>query len=210
MSNHYFTNDPNLKHDFQRIVYVNDGITYRFFTDSGVFSKSQVDFGSKTLIEAFKYNNYQSLLDLGCGYGVIGIVLKTQYPVMEVTQSDINIRALELTKENAKENKVETHSIISDGYKNVTGLFDCITLNPPIRAGKETIFKLYDETYKHLNPDGEFWIVIQKKQGAPSHLKYLQNLFSNVELVTKNKGYHVLRMKKVHKGWLFAYINIKY
>ena len=62
-----------------------------------------------------------------------------------------------------KKNKVETHSIISDGYKNVTGLFDCITLNPPIRAGKETIFKLYDETYKHLNPDGEFWIVIPEK-----------------------------------------------
>lgn len=196
MSNHYFTNDPNLKHDIQHVRFVNNGITYRFFTDSGVFSKSQIDFGTKTLLEAFTFNNYRSLLDLGCGYGVIGIVIKKQFLDLEVTQSDVNERAIDLTKKNTAENNVSTNIITSNGYENITGTFDCITLNPPIRAGKEIIFNLYDDTYKHLNKDGEFWIVIQKKQGAPSHIKYLQNLFSNVEIITKNKGYHILRMKK--------------
>ena len=134
---------------------------------------------------------------MGCGYGVIGIIIKDKYPNVNLTQTDVNLRALELTKINAETNYIESKVFHSVGFEKITELFDVITLNPPIRAGKETVFKLYKGAYEHLKKDGEFYIVIAKKQGAPSHQRYLKELFGNIVVVCKNKGYFVFKMKKV-------------
>lgn len=197
MSGQYFENNPGLKHDIHEYNLSMNGINFRFLTDSGVFSRDYLDFGSKTLIEAFRpFDGALKCLDLGCGYGPIGIILKKTYPHLSWTLADINPRAAELAHKNLLKNDVSATVIISDGFNQVDALFDTILLNPPIRAGKQTVFNLYLESEKHLNNQGELWIVIQKKQGAESSLKYLKTLFQIVEVVNKDKGYFIIRCKK--------------
>lgn len=198
MNNHYFHNNPNLDDEKSEIKFTLNGKHYRFLTSSGVFSKSHIDFGTKTLIDAISLKSgNEKLLDLGCGYGVIGIVLKGIYPNLDVIQVDINIRAVELAKVNSELNQLSTKALVSDAFselKNQT--FDVIVLNPPIRSGKQNVFNLYKSAYEHLVPGGEFFIVIQKKQGALSHHKFLKELFSEVEIINRNKGYYIIKSKK--------------
>lgn len=173
--------------------------SFKFKTDAGVFSKSYIDFGSFTMLEAFTPNSIDApILDMGCGYGPIGIVISTLYD-HDVLMVDINERAISLTNENiisnhvskAKAQKSYIYDSIPDEMK-----FSSIITNPPIRAGKKVIFDIYDGAYKHLALGGELWVVIQKKQGAPSSKAHLEGLFSNCEVVCKNKGYFILKSRK--------------
>jgi 16S rRNA (guanine1207-N2)-methyltransferase len=172
---------------------------FRFKTDAGVFSKAYIDFGSFTMLEAFTPNTIDApILDMGCGYGPIGIVVSTLYD-REVLMVDINERAISLTNDNIKTNKVDKakaqKSYIYDSIPDEM-MFSSIITNPPIRAGKKVVFDIYDGAYNHLLPGGELWVVIQKKQGAPSSMKHLEELFSNCEVVCKNKGYFILKSRK--------------
>ena len=172
---------------------------FKFKTDAGVFSKNYIDFGSFTMLEAFTPNSIDApILDMGCGYGPIGIVISTLYN-KDVLMVDINERAISLTNENIKLNSVEKakaqKSYIYDSIPEEMK-FSSIITNPPIRAGKKVIFDIYDGAYKHLANDGELWVVIQKKQGAPSSKTHLEELFSNCEVVCKNKGYFILKSRK--------------
>lgn len=197
MSGQYFDNNPSLGHDIHAYQYDFNGKNYRFLTDSGVFSRSYIDFGSETLIKSITFDDKPlRALDLGCGYGPIGIILKSQFPNLSFTLSDVNERAVVLAKQNAVVNGVDIDALVSDGYQNITDHFDVVILNPPIRAGKEIIYRLYDETYDHLNLGGEFILVIQKKQGAESTINMLKTRFGNCEIITKNKGYFVLKAVK--------------
>jgi len=173
--------------------------SFNFKTDAGVFSKAYIDFGSFTMLEAFTPNPIEApILDMGCGYGPIGIVVSTLYD-KEVLMVDINERAINLTNENIKTNKVNKakaqKSYIYDSIPDEM-MFSSIITNPPIRAGKKVVFDIYDGAYKHLLPGGELWVVIQKKQGAPSSKAHLEELFSNCEVVCKNKGYFILKSRK--------------
>lgn len=195
--NHYFTNNPDQKSNIQTFDFKLNGKIYRFSTDDGVFSKGYIDYGTKALIEAVSLNNGPlKVLDLGCGYGPIGIILKDRYPNITLWQSDINLRAVELTKINNDANYIESNVVHSDGFEHIDETFDVITLNPPIRAGKNVCFKLYEGAYEHLNKGGLFYIVIQKKQGAPSHKAFLEKLFKNAQIVNKTKGYYIIKMIK--------------
>ncbi len=172
---------------------------FRFKTDAGVFSKAYIDFGSFTMLEAFTPNTIDApILDMGCGYGPIGIVVSTLYD-REVLMVDINERAISLTNDNIKTNKVDKakaqKSYIYDSIPDEM-MFSSIITNPPIRAGKKVVFDIYDGAYNHLLPGGELWVVIQKKQGAPSSMTHLEELFSNCEVVCKNKGYFILKSRK--------------
>lgn len=198
MSGQYFENNPGLKHDIHEYSLSMNGKTFRFLTDSGVFSRNYFDFGSKTLVEIFTpFEGAKSFLDLGCGYGPIGTIVKKTYPNLEVSLSDVNPRAVELAQQNLLKNDVSATVMCSDGFNQINQTYDIILLNPPIRAGKQTVFNLYVESYEHLNPLGELWIVIQKKQGAESSLKFLKEHFQMVEIVDKNKGYFIIRNKKI-------------
>ena len=172
---------------------------FRFKTDAGVFSKAYIDFGSFTMLEAFTPNTIDApILDMGCGYGPIGIVVSTLYD-REVLMVDINERAISLTNDNIKTNKVDkAKAQKSYIYDSIPGemMFSSIITNPPIRAGKKVVFDIYDGAYNHLLPGGELWVVIQKKQGAPSSMTHLEELFSNCEVVCKNKGYFILKSRK--------------
>ena len=196
--NHYFKSNENLKHKETETEYVYKFTKFNFITDTGVFSKDKVDFATNILLENLPQLSGKTL-DIGCGYGCIGIVLaKTYGENISVTMSDINERALELAKKNAKENNVNANIIKSDGFENITESFDNIILNPPIHAGKTVIYKIYEETYNHLNPNGRFFIVIQKKHGALSHKEKLEEIFGskNCSVLYQKKGFFVFEFRR--------------
>lgn len=174
------------------------GFKLKLSTDAGVFSKSGVDYGSQVLIAAMEFAESATVLDVGCGYGPIGITAAKLAPNGHVTMIDINERAVELSKQNAKQNGVSNVTVLqSDLYEAVKDQrFDCIISNPPIRAGKVIVHRVFEEGYDLLNAGGSMWIVIQKKQGAPSALAKLEQLFAEVEEVTKDKGYRIFKATK--------------
>lgn len=195
---HYFINDPNLKDDYRYYDIHLKGISFRFYTQSGVFSQKGLDFGTKTLLENIIIpDSAQTIIDVGCGYGPLGIIFAKANPKIKVIMVDVNKRALELAELNAKENNVDNIDIIeSDLLKQVHTNADVIMTNPPIRTGKQNIFRLYEESYSKLNSGGFFYCVIQKKQGAPSTLKKLQSLFVEAEVIRREKGYWVILARK--------------
>ncbi|MCK5811992.1 MAG: class I SAM-dependent methyltransferase [Clostridiales bacterium] len=197
----YFEKQPTVASEEKKITWHLNKIPFQFYTDRGVFSRNAVDFGSLTLIEAIKKDcsNIDTYLDLGCGYGPIGIILSNFISIKHASFSDHNLRAVELTKKNLVLNNISYQKVInSDGFSSIFDIFQVISLNPPIRAGKEVVFNLYDGCYKHLKQNGILYIVVQKKQGANSHFDELFKLFGNCEILFKDKGYHVLKsIKKI-------------
>jgi len=195
--NHYFKSNIDLKHKETEIEYVYKFTKFSFTTDIGVFSKDGVDYATNILLENLP-DLSGKVLDIGCGYGCIGVVLAKIYgKTIDVTMSDINDRALELAEKNAKKNGVNVKIIKSDGFENICGNFDNILLNPPIHAGKAVIYKIYEEIYNHLNPNGRFYIVIQKKHGALSHREKLEEIFGkeNFSVLYSKKGFYVFEFK---------------
>lgn len=195
---HYFTNDNDndLKGKTFNTMIKNN--KYVFQTSSGVFSKDYLDFGSRVLIETVIIEeNDKEILDLGCGYGPVGIVFAKENPTKNITMIDINKRAVELAKINAELNSVFNVNIINNYLLNdINKTFNVIITNPPIRAGKQTVFELYEQAYKSLEKSGKMYVVIQKKQGAPSTLSKLEEMFEKVEVVRKVKGYWIIKANK--------------
>ncbi|CAG7656732.1 class I SAM-dependent methyltransferase [Paenibacillus allorhizosphaerae] len=198
MSEHYYSQKPSTAHDQHTIEETMIGRTFTFTTDAGVFSKRGIDYGSKLLIETVSLPDQARVLDVGCGYGPIGLAAAVLAGKGMVTMVDINERAIELAKHNAKRNQITNVEILqSDLLEQVTGrTFDAVLTNPPIRAGKETVHRIFEQAHEVLVPGGALWIVIQKKQGAPSAVKKLESLFSEVVEVERDKGYWILKATK--------------
>ncbi|MBN6889656.1 16S rRNA (guanine1207-N2)-methyltransferase [Cytobacillus horneckiae] len=199
MSEHYYSQNQKVESEPKNWNYTLRNRSYRFKTDNGVFSKGEVDFGSKLLIETFEIPGIQGdILDVGCGYGPIGLSMASIMADRTIHMVDVNLRALGLAKENADLNGIRNVQIYeSDKLEGIKGnKFAAILTNPPIRAGKKTVHDIFEQSYERLLEGGELWIVIQKKQGAPSAIEKLEQLFSNVETVTKKKGYFILKGKK--------------
>ncbi|AYG01900.1 class I SAM-dependent methyltransferase [Lactococcus allomyrinae] len=195
-TNMYYEDNRDLAHDIQEIKVELLGIAMKFLTDSGVFSKNGVDYGSRVLLENFNPENAKTLLDVGCGYGTLGLTLAKKYD-LAVTMVDVNSRALDLCRQNADRNAVSIDEIkISDIYDTVSGKYDAIISNPPIRAGKSVVHGILEGSFEHLNDAGTLTIVIQKKQGAPSAQKKMEEVFGNCIVIAKDKGYFILRSYK--------------
>lgn len=193
---HYYSQNPNTPHDVGEIDYRIGGRLLRFYTDSGVFSKKRVDFGSSLLIESVPRVS-GNLLDIGCGYGVIGISLAVLNPDLRVTMIDINERAVELANRNIHLNNANNASALqSDGFANISGKFDAIVTNPPIRAGKKVIYPIFEDSINYLNDGGSIYIVIQKKQGANSAAAKLEAVYGNYEVINKDAGYWIIKSSK--------------
>ena len=192
---HYYSKtQENVKSEPTSFAFNFRDHTFRFHTDNGVFSKDYIDYGSFALLKAFKPNNIDlDILDMGAGYGPLGIVISTLYNKHTI-MCEINERAYNLNLKNIEENKANATVFQSDLYEAVMGKkFASIVTNPPIRAGKDIVYKIYDEAYNHLVEGGELWVVIQKKQGAPSSKDHITNLFGNCEIVARDKGYYILK-----------------
>lgn len=190
---HYFTNEDNLKSEIKRVDAVIHSTSYYFYTDNGVFSKGELDFGTELLLNEFKFSYPQEkqVLDIGCGCGPIGIYLSKQ--CFAVDMSDVNKRAMELSKRGLSEQNLKANVFESDAYENIHKKYDYILSNPPIRVGKEKLYEIIMGAKKHLKDNGELWIVVRKKQGAESLIRDMKEVYFAVEVVEKKKGFYIIR-----------------
>lgn len=199
MTNHYYSENPMLDHKLEEWSFELRGKKFQFLTDSGVFSRNTIDFGSRVLIDAFEWESLPTgrLLDIGCGYGPIGLSLAA-VTGRTVEMIDVNQRAVALAQENAKRNQIEQVDIHpSNIYETLTEKeYAAIVSNPPIRAGKKVVHEILSGAHPLLAVGGTLTVVIQKKQGAPSAEKKMLEVFGNVEIVTKDKGYYILKSTK--------------
>ena len=197
---HYFTNNENLKSELRTISYEVNNVLFSFTSDNGVFSKDKIDFGSLNLVKVLLKNYPKkniNALDVGCGYGFIGISLAKLLD-SKFDMVDVNNRAIHLANMNIKNNKVEARAFYSDALSGIDKNYDLIVTNPPIRAGKVVVEKILLDSLKHLNSDGELWFVIRKDQGAKSIINLLKTDYE-VTLVEKCKGFYVIKAKNVDK-----------
>lgn len=204
MSDHYFTNRPQTASETSAWTYTLRGKEFKFVTDTGVFSKKTVDFGSRLLIETLDFSEMVpgNLLDIGCGYGPIGLSLAKEDAERKVEMVDVNERALGLAKQNASNNRLANVLIhTSDIYESVEGKdFAAIVSNPPIRAGKQVVHGVLTGAYDLLKHGGTLTVVIQKKQGAPSAKAKMEETFRNAEVIAKDKGYWIIQSVKDRKS----------
>lgn len=192
MSEHYYTENPLSAHDERQLTLTALGNELRFTTDAGVFSRDGLDRGTEVLLEALPPLSGRAL-DLGCGWGAVGVALGKRYPDLQIVMTDINNRAVELARRNLAANGVRAEVLQGDGFEAVEGDFDAIVTNPPIRAGKAVIYGLFAAARDYLKPGGAVYIVMRKQQGAPSALKYLREIYTQAEVIDRGSGFHVIR-----------------
>ena len=195
MAKMYYAENPDSAHDIHELKVTLLGYPFKFLTDSGVFSKKMIDYGSQVLLNTLDFEKGKTLLDLGCGYGPLGISLAKVQGV-QATMVDINNRAIDLAQKNAEKNGVTANIFQSNIYEKVTSTFDYIISNPPIRAGKQVVHTIIADSINYLNDGGSLTIVIQKKQGAPSAKAKMEEIFGNVDILKRDKGYYILRSTK--------------
>ena len=195
--NHYYSkNNDKLKSSEKDIFFKINEKDFHFITDNGVFSKSGLDFGSRLLIESIVDVKSNNMLDLGTGYGVIGIIYKYFNPDSKISMTDINIRATELAEKNSRLNNVDTEVLNGDGFETIDHKYDLIVTNPPIRTGKENIYNLFEQSFDYLEPKGDLYFVMHKKHGVMSAIKKCSAIYHKVEVVNKKSGYHIIRCTK--------------
>ena len=192
---HYFTND-NLESKIQKFKINIQSYDFSFNTDNGVFSKGELDFGTYLLIKNILNKKISGdVLDLGCGYGPIGIIIAKLLNT-KVTMIDVNKRAVHLTKMNIKENNVHNiECLVSEGYKEINDQkYDYIVSNPPIRVGKKILYDLLINAKNHLKEDGVLIIVVRKEQGANSLIRDM-SVYYSVKVIDKDKGFFIISLK---------------
>lgn len=190
-NSHYFTSSPEAASRPRSVHIRVRGVELEILTDSGVFAKRGLDFGTRVLIETVTLPPQAEAVDLGCGYGVVAAVLGRVYPESQWTLLDVNERAVSLAQRNVCLGD-RARVLVSDGFAAVPDLrADAVVLNPPIRAGKSVVYRLFAESAQHLRPDGALWVVIHKKHGAPSARERLTAWFGDVALAERESGYHV-------------------
>lgn len=201
MNNHYYTENPDIEHAEKSWSFNLLNHEIKFTTDNGVFSKQTVDYGTRVMLEAFREDHAPvgKILDLGTGYGPVGIALALAYPQRQLDMVDVNNLALSLAQRNADANRVSGQVKIfhSNVYEAVTDQYAAILTNPPVRAGKDVVQAMISEAHPHLVTGGTLTVVLQKKQGAPSAKKLMEAVFGNCEIIRKDKGYYILEATKV-------------
>lgn len=191
MTEHYYSREPSSESRPLEFSFESGGITLNIKSDKGVFSYGEADMGSMILIRTLP-ELHGEVLDMGCGYGIIGLYAAKRNPSAHITMADINSRAVSLAKENAEKNRIKNVTVVqSDGFDEISGTYDAIITNPPIRAGKAVIYKMFRDAFKSLKNGGALYIVIRKQQGAMSAKAELESIFGECETLERKAGYRV-------------------
>lgn len=187
----YFDN-VDLKSEIKQIIIKIFDTVLEMNTDNGVFSKEKLDFGTRVLLENLPLSEFKGkVLDIGCGYGPIGLYLKKNTSC-DIDMTDVNRRALHLTKMNAKLNHLDVNIFESNAYENIHEKYNMIVTNPPIRVGKEILYSIVMGARDYLVKNGSLFLVIHKDQGAKSMIIDLKKYY-DVTILAKNKGFFVIR-----------------
>jgi len=194
---HYYSEDNDNLDSLEKDTFfkIKDR-SFHFITDNGVFSKSRLDFGSRLLIETVIDIPKAKILDLGSGYGPVGIVYKVFNPKSTITLSDVNKRALNLSTKNARLNNQVATIINSDGFNKINQKYDMILTNPPIRIGKKKIYQLFSKAYEYLEESGVLIFVMNKKQGSTSAISFCEGIYTKVEVINKKSGFQIIKCLK--------------
>src|SRR5574344_311484 len=188
----YLEHNTDLKSNVKLIKVNLKNKDYTFKVDNGVFSKKGLDFGTRTLLETIPLDKINGrVLDIGCGYGAIGIFVASNTDAV-VDMTDINERSLALARQNVLVNHVQANVQYSNIYSNITDKYDYIITNPPIRVGKKILYEILFMSREHLTNNGEMWLVVSKDQGAKTLLRDLNEKY-DAKLITKNKGFYIIR-----------------
>ena len=193
MPEYYYTASPTSGHEDRHFNHVFAGRTLRFCTDAGVFSKQHIDPGSELLCASLPEDLSGDVLDMGCGWGAMTVLTLARFPKLNITMADVNERALALAVSNVEKNHMQARAVLSDGFEKIEGMFDAVITNPPIRAGKAVIYKMFEDAKAHLRAGGALYLVIRKQQGAPSTLKFLKTLYADAEVIARDGGYWIIR-----------------
>ncbi len=188
----YFTNEK-LPSEVKKTECFLLGNKFYFYTDNGVFSKDGLDFGSRFLLSSIPIEEIGGkILDMGCGYGVFGIVLN-KLTSCHVDMVDVNLRALHLAKRNIDLNKVKDINVFeSNCYENVNDKYAVIITNPPIRAGKKIVYEIVMNARNYLEEGGCLFLVIRKEQGAKSLIRDLEDIYK-VDILDKKSGFYAIK-----------------
>lgn len=207
MAQHYYSKEPvsasNIRHIEYEIKLRGEARHFSFETDSGVFSITRVDHGTDILLNAIAKEDPappRRILDIGCGYGPIGIVLAALYPEAHIQMVDVNERAMDLARRNAKTARIADFTVESvDNLPEQAGpddAFQMVVTNPPIRAGKSVVYGIFAQAREQLAPGGALYVVIRKNQGGPSAIKELERLFGGCAVIDRQSGFHILKCIK--------------
>ena len=193
---HYFTDHSEISRNRRDIPFRFLDFEYKVMSDDGVFSKDGLDIGTESLLKVVvKQDLKGEVADLGCGIGVIGVILSRYFDI-KITGFDVNPRSVDLANINFKRYEVNGENRLADG---LDGMFDVVISNPPIRVGKEKLYQLFDNVYEHLNPNGVFLFVIRKSHGAQSAQKKINDLFGNCTLLKKDKGFYIYKAQRLDR-----------
>ncbi|NQU98334.1 class I SAM-dependent methyltransferase [Candidatus Woesearchaeota archaeon] len=195
MPHYYSKEQPSELRPFEITINVKN-VSFKIISGSGVFSKKKLDKGTEVLLKGMVMEDGWSALDLGCGTGVVGIYVKKIFPKTNITLSDVNQRAVYLTKQNLNKNNVEGKTIISDGFEKIKDSFDAILLNPPQVAGKDVCFKLIEDSFEHLSKNGLLELVARHNKGGQTLSKKMNSVFGNVKDAAKGSGYRIYISQK--------------
>ena len=192
----YFDNDKNIKSEKRLIKFNFNNKEFSIYSDNGVFSKDRFDYGTRVLLGSIDIDSlFGNVLDLGCGLGVVGIILGTFNRNINIDMIDVNERAISLTKDNLILNNIKADVFVSNVYDNVNKKYNYIITNPPIRAGKEVVRKFLLGGYDYLNDNGILYFVMRKDHGVKSMIKELESKY-NVTIVNKDKGFYIVSLTK--------------
>src|SRR2546425_3211917 len=174
------------------------GHPFAFRTDAGVFSSDKIDRGTELLLDAIEIGPCELILDLGCGYGAIGIVAARLSEGGHVILTDVNERAVALARKNVTANGVGNAEVrLGSLYEPVGGLaFDHILCNPPIRAGRGVVDRIVAEAPIHLLEGGKLWLVARTPQGADSLRQRMAHAFGAGGILKSGSGFKILRAPK--------------
>ncbi|MBR9699631.1 class I SAM-dependent methyltransferase [Candidatus Woesearchaeota archaeon] len=188
---HYFSKQPKSSQKRKTLSYTVENLTFNFLTSSSVFSRNRIDKGTDLLIRESKIQGKEKILDLGCGYGAVGIVLAKVYPKAKIVMSDVNARAVVLAKKNCELNVCHADVLKSFLFDSINETFDIILSNPPQHAGKKLCFKLIEDSYTFLKKGGSLQLVARSKKGGKDLAKKMESVFGNVKILGRQSGYHI-------------------